>query len=215
MPEPIPVVVLHGALRSRLGCLPTAWWLDRQGFHARTFGYPTRRGKLVDHGRALGACLRRWFPTPPPVLGFVTHSMGGLVVRSWLAQASPEELGAEQRIVMLSPPNLGSTLARIYRRYTLFRWLYGDAVEELAGDPTRLLPALPKTASVLVLAGGNGGSGYHPAIVGDDDGVVGVCEMGLPGIEPEYVGGVHSFLQWNPRCLRRAAAFLRGPDAGG
>ena len=209
MAEPIPVVALHGALRSRLGLLPTALWLNLSGFQAKTFGYPTRRGTLVDHGRALGERLRRWYPEPPPVLGLVTHSMGGLVARAWLAHASPDELGAVQRIVMLSPPNLGSTLARLYRDRLWFRWLYGDAVDELAGDACRCLPPLPPSAQVLVLAGGNGGRGYHPSIEGDDDGVVGVCEMGLPGVVPECIGGVHSLLQWSPRCLRRAAAFLR------
>jgi hypothetical protein len=206
---PIPVVVVHGALRSRLGLLPTAWWLRRNGFRARVFGYRTRRGTLEDHGRALGAMVRAWLPEPPPVMGLLTHSMGGLVARAWLGHAGQQELGGVQRIVMLSPPNLGSALARHYRHRAWFRWLYGDAVDQLAGDATRRLPALPPSARALVLAGGNGASGYNPAIEGDDDGVVGVCEMGLPGCEPECIGGLHSFMQWNPRCLRRAAAFLR------
>jgi pimeloyl-ACP methyl ester carboxylesterase len=209
MSEAIPVVVLHGALRSRLGCLPTAWWLRRQGFRTKVFGYPTRRGTLADHGKALGELVRAWLPSPPPVLGLFTHSMGGLVARAWLGQALAEELGSVQRIVMLSPPNIGSTLARLHHHRAWFRWLYGDAVDELAGDVARTLPPLPATTSVLVLAGGNGRRGYNRAIEGDDDGVVGVCEMALPGVEPERIGGLHSFMQWNPRCLRRAAAFLR------
>jgi pimeloyl-ACP methyl ester carboxylesterase len=209
MADPIPVVVLHGALRSRIGCLPTAWWLRRHGFRARVFGYPTRRGTLSEHGRALGEQVRAWLPEPPPVLGLVTHSMGGLVARAWLGHAGADALGSVQRIVMLSPPNAGSTLARKYRNRCWFRWLYGDAARELGGDVVRSLPPLPASTRALVLAGGNGGRGYNPAIEGDDDGVVGVCEMGLPGIEPECLGGLHSFMQWNPRCLRRAAAFLR------
>lgn len=209
MDAPIPVIVVHGALRSRVGCVPTACWLNRRGFRARTFGYATRRGTLVEHGKALGEMVRRWLPSPPPVLGLLTHSMGGLVARAWLAHADPEELGAGQRLVMLSPPNGGSTLARLHRDRAWFRWLYGDAVDELAGDVARCLPALPPTARALVLAGGNGRGGYNRAIEGDDDGVVGIGEMGLPGVTPEYVGGLHSFLQWNPRFLRRAAAFLR------
>lgn len=208
-PEPIPVVLLHGALRSRAGLWPTAKWLERQGFVVRTFGYPTRRGTLVDHGRALGRFVRQWLGTPPPVLGFVAHSMGGPVVRAWLGQSDEEERGPCQRVVMLGPPNRGSALARMNVENPLFRWLYGDAALQLADDLGASLPPLPRSTRALVLAGGNGGRGFNRAIEGDDDGVVAVAEMGLPGLEPERIGGLHAFLQWNPRFLHRAAAFLR------
>jgi hypothetical protein len=62
---------------------------------------------------------------------------------------------------------------------------------------------------VLVLAGGRGDPrGYNPLLSGDDDGVVAVDEMRLPGVEPTVVGGIHGLLQWRPSVLERAAAFL-------
>jgi hypothetical protein len=62
-----------------------------------------------------------------------------------------------------------------------------------------------------VLAGARGHpAGYNRFISsGDDDGVVGVAEMGLPGLEPTVVGGLHAFMQWRPKVLEQAAAFLR------
>jgi hypothetical protein len=38
--------------------------------------------------------------------------------------------------------------------------------------------------------------------------------MGMPGVDPTFVGGLHAVLQWTPALLRRAAAFIRtGNDA--
>jgi hypothetical protein len=210
--DELPVVLVHGALRSRVGLVPTAFYLRRFGLRARAFGYPTRTGTLDDHGRRLESFVRGWLgEEPPPVLGFLTHSMGGLVVRAYLAAA--ERLGLEQRIVMLSPPNNGAQLAVRHRDRAWFRALYGDAARELAPASVAALPALPASARVLVLAGARGdGRGWHPHLDGDDDGVVAVGEMGLPGIEPIVVGGVHSWLQWRPAVLDRAGAFLSRLD---
>jgi len=207
----VPAVLLHGALRSTWGLRPTAAYLRRQGVDARPFGYVTRRGTLVDHARALDDFVLASFGAVPPVLGFVTHSMGALVVRAWLGWPDARARGEVQRVVMLSPPNRGSMLAERNRERLLFRWLYGDAVAELQPGRVQSLPPLPASASVLVLAGGRGDPrGYNPLLVGDDDGVVAIAEMGLPGVEPEIVGGVHALLQWRPVVLERAARFLRG-----
>jgi hypothetical protein len=65
----------------------------------------------------------------------------------------------------------------------------------------------------LILIGGTGdGRGYNPMIAGDDDGVVASAETALPGLEPEFVGGLHSTLQWRADVLARAAAFLSADE---
>lgn len=215
-PARMPVVLVHGALRSRLGLLPTAVVLARHGLHARTFGYSTRRGSLWDHGRALASFLDAWLGTRrPPVIGFLTHSMGGLVVRAYL-QLHATRHADRQRVVMLSPPNRGAALAEQRKGETLARFLYGDALAQLQPEVVGRLAAPPASASVLVLAGARGdGRGYNRRLVGEDDGLVAVGEMGLPGCEPRIVGGVHSTLQWRPAVLARAAGFLGcGEDPG-
>jgi pimeloyl-ACP methyl ester carboxylesterase len=211
-----PVVLVHGALRSRLGLVPTARWLERRGLHAWPFGYPTRRGNLHAHGDALARWLDgRLAGTRVPVLGFLTHSMGGLVVRAYLLRHAGEH-AERHRVVMLSPPNRGAELAEKNRKNPLMRWLYGDAAEELRPGRVQRLPGVPAGTDVLVLAGARGdGRGYNRFISsGDDDGVVGVAEMGLPGVEPLVVGGLHAFLQWRPAVLEKAAAFLREEGGG-
>ncbi len=210
----IPVVLVHGALRSRMGLWPTARWLSRRGLQAHLFGYPTRRGDLAAHGDALAQWLDgRLGGEPVPVLGFVTHSMGGLVVRSYLSRHVGRH-AARYRVVMLSPPNRGAALAQRNRQNPAMRFLYGDATEQLQPERVQQMPGFPPEAQGLVLAGGRGDPrGYNRLLDGDDDGVVAVREMGMPGIEPTMVRGLHAFLQWRPAVLERAASFLRGHGA--
>lgn len=205
-----PVVLIHGALRSRLGLWPTAHWLRRRGLWATPFGYPTRKGDLAAHGDALCRWLDEHLEgAVVPVLGVITHSMGGLVVRSYL-QRHGQRHAEHHRIVMLSPPNRGATLAERNRNNPMMKLLYGDAAAELRPHRVKMLPDLPDHADALVLAGGRGDRrGYNPSIEGDDDGVVAVGEMGLPSVEPTFIGGLHAWLQWRPSVLARAAEFLR------
>jgi pimeloyl-ACP methyl ester carboxylesterase len=210
MPERVPVVLLHGALRSPLGMRPTARVLGRHGFEARSFGYATRRRSLEGHAEQLELELRAWLAGRElGMLGLLTHSMGGLVARALLARPTLLELAPRQRLVMLAPPNQGAELAVRNHGFAPFHWLYGQAADELQPVRVAELPPPPASCETLILVGGTGdGRGYNPALRGDDDGVVALHETSLPGLEPEFVGGVHSTLQWRRDVLARAAAFL-------
>jgi pimeloyl-ACP methyl ester carboxylesterase len=166
-----------------------------------------------DHARALARFLDEGLAgRRPAVLGLLTHSMGALVARAYLQRFGDRHASA-QRLVMLSPPNRGAVLAVRNREDTLARLAYGDALEELQPHVAGSLPDPPPTASVLVLAGGRGDPrGYNPNIPGDDDGVVGVEEMGMEGVQPRFIGGLHALLQWRPSVLARAARFLATGD---
>ena len=206
-----PVILIHGALRGRAGLLPTAAYLRGKGLRARPFAYETRRETLEQHGERLERFIDDWLGERTETLGFLTHSMGGLVARAYLARARVAEQSDRQRLVMLAPPNRGSQLAAQNRDRQAFRWLYGRATDELGRERVEQLPAPPESCGVLILAGGSGdGRGFNPRIEGDDDGVVSVEETAMDGVAPELVGGVHSFLQWRPAVLGRAIEFLRG-----
>lgn len=212
-PAPIPVVVIHGALRSRVGLWPVVQFLRRRGFRAAAFGYATRRDSLERHAERLEAFLDDWLEGQvAPTLGILTHSMGGLVARAYLARPGAARQALRQRVAMLAPPNQGAALAARFRGFRPFHWLYGQAAEILQPARAAALPPPPASAEVLILAGGKreGERGYSRWIAGNNDGLVGVAETALPGIAPELVYGAHSFLQWRPAVLARAAAFLAG-----
>ncbi len=213
----MPVVVLHGALRSAVGLWPVVWYLRRHGLAARAFDYATRRDSLATHAERLEQFIAGWLGGPVPVLGIVSHSMGGLVARAYLARPGAAQQSQHQRVVMLAPPNRGAALAASLRDVPGFRWLYGAAAEALLPDAAAKLATPPASARVLVLAGGrlHGDVGYSRWLAGNNDGLVCVEETALPGVTPELVGGPHSTLQWRPAVLRRAVKFLHDADGHG
>ncbi len=205
-PGEVPVVLVHGALRTRLGLWPTARMLSRHGLSPHLFGYTTRRASLEEHAAKLAEFLAARGLAGAKTVGFVTHSMGGLVVRATLRAS---HLSGQVRVVMMSPPNQGAQLAARNASNPAFRWLYGRAADELQPRAVANLGPLPPRVEALVLAGGRGHPrGFNPAIAGDDDGVVAVDEMALPGAAFEHVGGTHPWLQWRPTLVRRAAHFI-------
>lgn len=216
-PASIPVVVIHGALRSRVGLWPVVRYLQNRGFQAAAFGYATRSDDLERHAERLEEFIATWLKGQKvPTLGLLTHSMGGLVARAYLGRAGAAVQADRQRVAMLAPPNQGAVLAARLRGFRPFRWLYGAAAEALQPDRVAALPLPPRSAEVLILAGGKreGDRGYSRWIAGNNDGLVAVAETALPDVTPVLVGGAHSVLQWRPEVLARAASFLAGAEVG-
>src|SRR5262249_39286293 len=63
---------------------------------------------------------------------FVTHSLGGILLRQYLADHSVENLG---RVVMLGPPNHGSEVVDHLDHLAPGRWVLGPAGRELGTGP--------------------------------------------------------------------------------
>lgn len=111
MKEPLPLVVLvHGFFRTGASMWPMALGLRREGFQA----LPVTLLAVNESIPVLADRLRRRLDRSDVRLGdrpihFVTHSMGGVIVRSLLAR---HEVPGAHRVVMLAPPLQGSALAR-------------------------------------------------------------------------------------------------------
>ena len=144
-----------------------------------------------------------------PVLHFVGHSLGGILVRGYLAQESVPNLG---RVVMLAPPNQGSEIVDVLGDSPLFEWALGPTAQQLGTDPESLPNRLPPPSYELGVIAGAGtlnpaGSLVLPA---DDDGTVSVARTRLDGMADFLVvSSSHSFIMYSDEVGEQVMHFLR------
>ncbi|MGH7378364.1 MAG: esterase/lipase family protein, partial [Candidatus Methylomirabilales bacterium] len=150
----------------------------------------------------------------PHEVNFVTHSMGGLVVRHLLTHDPPERV---RRFVMLVPPNNGSLKARRFARSPgyrhFYRLVYGRrAGAQLASEPPGVFEAcgIPRGVEMGVIAGTGGSRFSIPthALAGEHDGVLTVEETALPGVPLKKVPYGHTTILFRPQAWREVAHFL-------
>ena len=97
------VVLLHGLARSSGSMEQMARALEAEGYRVCNVGYPSREHPIaVLAAEHVAPALARCAPDPATPLDFVTHSLGGIIVRQLAASGAVASFG---RVVMLSPPN--------------------------------------------------------------------------------------------------------------
>ena len=128
-------------------------------------------------------------------VSFVTHSMGGLVVRrllardgAWKSQIVPGKL------VMIAPPSQGSAIAKVLQSLPPYKLVYGAAGQQLTPVQVTKRP-LPDIPFGIIAGGRHNSAGYNPFLLGDDDGTVSVAETRLDGaIDFIVLPGLHGFI---------------------
>lgn len=211
---PPQVVLLHGLARSASAMQPMADALAADGYHVCNVDYPSRQHAV----EALAAdfvlpAIRNCFPDPALPIHFVTHSMGGIVVRQLAASGAVAHFG---RVVSLSPPNHGSevvdTLGSWWLTAGVFKAINGPAGSQLgtAADalPQRLgaapfeLGVLTGTRSINLL--------LSLLITGENDGKVSVMSAQLQGMRDFMTLPVsHPFIMGNDEAIAQTLHFLR------
>ena len=203
------VVLLHGLRRTGRSMKKTAQALGEKGYFPVIVDYHSRRHAieyLADE--VLHEVLESLPRGPSSRVHFVTHSMGGIIVRYYLKHHPMEELG---RVVMLSPPNQGSELVDLLKDSPVFKILHGPAGQQL-GTADRFLKSLgPVHFELGVIAGLKTGDHVSGRIIsGPNDGKVGVERTKVPGMRDFLVVPYsHTFIMRPKAVIDQVAYFLR------
>lgn len=239
VPETHPVILLHGLALNTTSLNKIREALERDGRRVCPVDYPSRDypiDTLVTRFvvPAIHACVAKGKPqavtethgdtlttrdtTMIDTLDFVTHSMGGILVRALAAREAlaPHAIG---RVVMIAPPNRGSEVVDSmagspWLDALLDAW-GGPAGFELGTDsnsvPTRLTREGPPPFTFGVIAGTRSLDPLFSAwIAGRDDGKVGVENAKLEGMRDFIeIPASHTLILWNDETVRQVRAFLR------
>jgi len=204
------VVLLHGLGRSSFSMKRVQWTLQAAGHKVVNLSYPSRRYAVEQLSETyLREIMTTKVPADATKVHFVTHSMGGILLRQYLAHHTITNLG---RVVMMAPPNHGSKLADSLRRRALGRWIMGPAGCELGTAAADLPQRLPPIEFPLgVIAGDVSLNPFFSSVLeAPDDGKVSVESTKIVGMNDfAVVHSGHTWMMWRSQTLRYILAFLR------
>jgi pimeloyl-ACP methyl ester carboxylesterase len=201
------VILLHGLARSDRSMNKLQQALLRKGYRVHNVSYASTRNnieKLAEEaiGPALKLCPKA------QKLHFVTHSLGGILVRQYLLHHQIDNLG---RVVMLGPPNHGTEVVDKLRDFPGFRFINGEAGLELgtgeSSVPNKLgaanfdLGVIAGTRSINLI--------LSRMIPGTDDGKVSVENTRLEGMHDHLQMKVtHPFMMRNAKVIEQVIHYL-------
>lgn len=203
------IVLLHGLGRSAANMLVLKWRLGRMGYRVCNIGYDTRVGGIEEALDAVHGSIERCAIPENAPLHFVTHSLGGLVLRGLYARFDLPQTG---RAVMLAPPNGGSEIADWIRKIGWTEKLMGPLAGQLGTRGEDLPQSLPKPPIPFgVIAGDQWINPIGPVLLpAPHDGTVSVASTRLPGMADHLVvPATHTFIMNQALVADQVDVFLR------
>lgn len=201
------VILLHGLLRSDRSMHKLEKALHKQGYSVLNISYgSTRKNIEALATEAIGPALEKC-PAGHRV-HFVTHSMGGILVRQYLRHHDIDNLG---RVVMLGPPNKGSEVVDKMRDFPGFHFIHGDAGLELGTGATSVPNKLGQANFDLGIIAGTRSADFIMSriIPGTNDGRVSVENTKLEGMRDHLEMEVtHTFMMRNRKVIDQVIHYL-------
>ena len=212
-------ITLHGLGRTRDHMHSLGRYLEQNGNYTWiNVSYASTRRSLDEHAEAFSRVMEGLDGCSE--IHIVAHSLGNLVVRRYLGEAS-QPLPRWKcdprltRMVMIGPPNNGAELARVaadlLNDSQFVRLIAGPSAWQLARHWEEAQKDLATPGFEFgIIAGGFGERGLNPLLDGNDDLVVSVAETRLPGATDfRIVNCRHSGLLHDSQVQQYVLQFLQ------
>lgn len=205
------VVLLHGLARTSTSMNKMEQALKDDGYLTANIDYPSRHHEIAELAtEAVSEGLQRCREQDDvEKIHFVTHSLGGILLRQYLSTETIEELG---RVVMLGPPNQGSGAVDDLDGVPGFDWINGPAGRQLGQGESSVPVALgPVDFELGVIAGNRSIDPITSAVLQNpDDGRVSVEDTKVEGMDDFIVvEHSHAFMMRMRKPIELTKSFLR------
>lgn len=201
------VVLLHGLARTSSSMNKVETALTQAGYSVFNIDYPSRESTVEDLSRLVRTEIERIGPEFERI-HFVTHSMGGIILRYIQHHYPVENIG---RAVMLSPPNNGSEVVDTLSGFTLFKAINGPAGEQLGTRENSLPIELgPVDFELGIITGDRSINWINSLLIpGKDDGKVSTESAKVNGMQAfKVVHATHPFIMKRSPVIRDVLMFL-------
>lgn len=205
------VILLHGLGKSSGSMKKMEGAIAEAGFATVNVSYPSTDHPIEElAGPAIAPALDKC--QGHDEVNFVTHSMGGILVRQYLSQVQIENLN---HVVMLGPPNNGSEVVDNLGNFPGFRFIFGDAGLQLGTGKLSVPGKLGAAHFDLgVIAGTRSINLILSQMVPDtDDGKVSVESTKLDGMNDHLEMPVtHVFMMKNKKVIDQVIHYLKNGE---
>ena len=203
------VILLHGLARTEKSLSKLEHYLESKGFSVINMGYPSRHKTVQELSvYVIPTAIEQCMALDASKIHFVTHSMGGILVRYYLEHNPVPNLG---RVVMLSPPNRGSEAVDKLKGTPIFKWINGPAGGQLGTDAGAIVNRLgAPNYEVGIITGDRSINPILSLLIpGRDDGKVSVESAKLQGMKDFLiVHKTHPFIMNDEKVLQQVVTFL-------
>ena len=203
------VVLLHGLNRSWKAMRPMADALAEAGFTTVNVDYPSQSGPIAELVPiSVGSGVQECRNLGATRIHFVTHSLGGILVRYAHNESPITDIG---RVVMLAPPSNGSVMIDKTRNWPGAEMISGEAGLQLGTDAESIPSQLgPVDFELGVIAGIGTINPFMSAMLPQpNDGKVSVLSTVVNGmIDFLVVDTSHRYITEDELVIENTRSFL-------
>ncbi|MCR9259261.1 MAG: hypothetical protein NXH95_06035 [Pseudomonadaceae bacterium] len=202
------VVLLHGLARTADSMNMVQSHLEKSGYDVANLDYPSRHKPIEELAEptikeGLEAC------SDASKVHFVTHSLGGILIRYYLEQHNIQQLG---HVVMLAPPNQGSEVVDKWQNVPGYKTLNGPAGLQLGTHNGSIPKQLGSVDYPLGIIAGT--RTINPilslSLPNPDDGKVSVQSTKVEGMADFIeVPHTHTFIMRSEQVIQQVIYFLQ------
>jgi hypothetical protein len=204
------IILLHGLARTSRSMNKAGELLAVYGYKIINVDYPSRSADISSLAQTyIVQALKQCDVKGVKKIHFLTHSMGGILLRHYLSSQSIDKLG---RVVMLAPPNQGSEVVDKLGSWRLFYYLNGPAGLQLGTGKNSVPNQLgPVDFQLGVIAGSKSVNPLLSRLIPDiNDGKVSVSRAQVAGMKDFIVMPYsHAFIMRRKAVIEQALHFIQ------